>query len=661
MIKKFLKTKGFARSIALIITLCMVTCVFAACGGGNSEPSITLDKTSVTLYEGDSETLKATTKEADADVEWSSSNTGVVTVRKGVLETVAAGTAVITASLESGESATCAVTVNVRTITISKTEATIDLGSADKTLTLTAEANDGGTVSWASSNPSVASVSSGLVTALDVGETTITAQKGRAKATCVVTVTDDSRPADYYFLAMNNNADSRANPGKWHYWADGTSGTAYKFSEAPLHANSSLSVTLSIIPNLTDQFFYFRYQPKYTTSKAFTIKFDVEFSLAGIVRYGTNANYGGFFNQTLTKNESSHFEYSGTINDLEPFSIRPNVVTNPNNEPLNIKVTNIVVETDWDGSGGEEPGEDEPEVPVDIVMGNELLMKTNSETVASPGNWYYMADGAAGTNFEFSVAPNYNSALNIVSMGLKYSTSGAVYQLRYQPTFAAGENYTVTFDVQLTAAGSIVYSPGNKVESFTKAGKVSLSWSGAVGTSPFYIQLRPSKPDKSIKIIVSNIVFTPESSVPVDNLVYNLDKKTNGETVASPGTWYYMADGTAGTDYEFSVAPNYNKGTLTMGFNRHASGTPAYQLRYQPNFAAGTTYTVTFDVLVSAAGKVIYSPANLAKDFTAGETASISWTGAVSATAPFFIQIRATDSTAPIMITITNIVFTPAT
>ena len=126
---------------ALIMALCLTVAMATACGGA---ASITLDKTEAKLFVGDSVKIIATvTGKEDADVEWSSDNTKVATVRRGTVQAVAKGTATITAKLESGEQATCAVTVDERTVSISAETATINLDE-NKTFTLTATASDGG-------------------------------------------------------------------------------------------------------------------------------------------------------------------------------------------------------------------------------------------------------------------------------------------------------------------------------------------------------------------------------------------------------------------------------------------------------------------------------------------------------------------------------------
>lgn len=76
--------------------------------------AIVLNKSSLTLKEGNSETLVATTKPEDAVVTWQSNDTDVATVNNGVVTALAAGNATITASVTDGvevKTAQCTVKV----------------------------------------------------------------------------------------------------------------------------------------------------------------------------------------------------------------------------------------------------------------------------------------------------------------------------------------------------------------------------------------------------------------------------------------------------------------------------------------------------------------------------------------------------------------------
>ena len=157
--------------------------------------SVTLNKTELALYKGQTETLAATVKPDDATnktVTWSSSNTDVATVdSNGKVVAVTAGSATISAKAGDKE-ATCAVTVTipVETVTLNKAELTIILGQ-EETLVATVKPDDATdkTVTWTSSNTAVATVdANGKVASVAVGTATITAKAGEKTATCAVSV-----------------------------------------------------------------------------------------------------------------------------------------------------------------------------------------------------------------------------------------------------------------------------------------------------------------------------------------------------------------------------------------------------------------------------------------------------------------------------------------
>ena len=162
--------------------------------------SVSLDKTSITLTEGSSQTLTATVSPSNAtnkNVSWKSSNTSVATVSNGVVTAIKAGTATITVTTEDGgKTATCQVKVNakvykVESVSLDKTSITLTEGSS-QTLTATVSPSNATNknVSWKSSNTSVATVSNGVVTAIKAGTATITVttEDGSKTATCQVTV-----------------------------------------------------------------------------------------------------------------------------------------------------------------------------------------------------------------------------------------------------------------------------------------------------------------------------------------------------------------------------------------------------------------------------------------------------------------------------------------
>ena len=167
--------------------------------------SISLNKTTETLdLTGTnttqlSVTYNPTSSNVNTGITWSSNNTGVATVDdKGLVTAKANGSVTITARTENGKTATCAIKVQTSPIgiTLNKDKATVDLSSSTKTVQLsvtaynptTSNVNTG--ITWSSSNPNIASVStSGLVTAKAKGTAVITATTTNGKkATCTITV-----------------------------------------------------------------------------------------------------------------------------------------------------------------------------------------------------------------------------------------------------------------------------------------------------------------------------------------------------------------------------------------------------------------------------------------------------------------------------------------
>ena len=128
-------------------------------------------------------------------VTWSSSDESVVTVdSKGKITAIGAGTAIITATA-GDKSATCTVTVTairVESITLGFTSHPIVVGAKYQFVaTVMPEDATFKTVTWSSSNPSVASVTDeGLVEAKKTGTTFITAAADGKEAKCRVDVVE---------------------------------------------------------------------------------------------------------------------------------------------------------------------------------------------------------------------------------------------------------------------------------------------------------------------------------------------------------------------------------------------------------------------------------------------------------------------------------------
>lgn len=150
-------------------------------------PKIVIDKTEAVLDIGDTCTIKAQTLTQGDIVTWESSNSMICSVENGVVTAIDSGTAVISATA-SGETVYCIVEVHVPqtssgagyNMTLSKYVLTL---KTNETYTLTAnvttvngETATGGTLTFASSNETVATVTNqGLITAKGLGTANITA------------------------------------------------------------------------------------------------------------------------------------------------------------------------------------------------------------------------------------------------------------------------------------------------------------------------------------------------------------------------------------------------------------------------------------------------------------------------------------------------------
>lgn len=166
---------------------------------------IEISPSSVSLKVGETKQLSKTITPSNAtntSVSWSSSNTSIATVSSsGLVTAKAAGSATITCKANdgSGVSATCSVSmsaadpIKVTSVSLNATSASLVVGDTKQlTATISPSNATDKSVTWSSSNSSVASVSSsGLVTAKARGTATITCKandgSGR-QATCSITV-----------------------------------------------------------------------------------------------------------------------------------------------------------------------------------------------------------------------------------------------------------------------------------------------------------------------------------------------------------------------------------------------------------------------------------------------------------------------------------------
>ena len=164
--------------------------------------SISLDKTTISLKATESETLKATILPATTTnqaVTWKSDNEAIATVdANGVVTAHEVGVATITATTTDGTNLSASCTVNVihtqaSSITLNMTEVSLKaLETAELSVEILPATTTNKVVTWKSDNEAIAKVdANGIVTAIAVGETTITATTtdgSNLSASCKVTV-----------------------------------------------------------------------------------------------------------------------------------------------------------------------------------------------------------------------------------------------------------------------------------------------------------------------------------------------------------------------------------------------------------------------------------------------------------------------------------------
>ncbi len=174
---------------------------------------VTMNQDTLTLRSTQTAQLTAAVQPEDTTdtLTWSTSNDTVATVADGKVTALKPGTATITAAAGNVK-AECAVTVldpiPASAVVLDKTALSLYEGDiAALTATVQPEDTTVTTVTWTSTEKTVATVADGKITALKAGTTTITAACGDVKAECKVTVKAPTEPAlvdGVYQIGLNS-------------------------------------------------------------------------------------------------------------------------------------------------------------------------------------------------------------------------------------------------------------------------------------------------------------------------------------------------------------------------------------------------------------------------------------------------------------------------
>lgn len=171
--------------------------------------SVSLSSSSYTLEKGNSFTLTSSVapeNATDKTITYSSSNEAVAVINSnGVVTGVDKGTAEITATSSNGKIAVCTVNVVISAdrVVLSKTSLELDKGQTDVLTAVVSPIDTTDTLTWLSSNPTIASVNNGVITALSPGETVITVSANQ-NATKQCTVKVFSLLDTFSIVGLNN-------------------------------------------------------------------------------------------------------------------------------------------------------------------------------------------------------------------------------------------------------------------------------------------------------------------------------------------------------------------------------------------------------------------------------------------------------------------------
>lgn len=537
-----MKNKMLKRSAAFMaMFIAIIMCLFAlapivACSGKETEKdvgTISLDKTSLTLYIGDVETLTPTLSNSESRVTWKSSDTSVATVAAGKVTAKQAGTATITASLSEDVKATCTVTVNDVDISLDKTTASIDLeGSSNKTLKLTATLSHG-TAQWKSSNSEVATVAAdGTVTFLKAKAAsttvTITAYVGSKEASCEITVTDSTLPADYY--ALSKNTSKAGLPvDDWQYFLKSAHADRVEFAADPVgatgpyFANGALHfdmVKLSTVEGDNTQY-EFRYIPRDKAGLAendtFTLSLTINTNVSGTVHVVKAG--GGDENVEVVAGEPNQFVFEGCVANSEPIAIWPQIFELAEDGTFQFAVSDIVITK----TGAVEVTPPEGETPEVVVY--DLGKANNGEKAITDhyGKWsYYIQNETSDGAFVGAVlkSATYNDGTVTVTMSniTSHATTQYFQRIYFANTEEVGTQIKVVLTVSLSVDGIIVVDGGGgtAVEVELTAGEtkqIEYTYTVLDASAKDPLRVRPVIADLEaaagdVTITISNVNFT---------------------------------------------------------------------------------------------------------------------------------------------------------
>ena len=194
------KKKKIFNLFIIILILCSFMSFFIVPADALSKAN--LNKTKVTLYVGQSTTLKLSGAKVK---KWKSNDKNIATVNKnGKVVAKKKGTTTIVATTKNGKTYKCKVTI--KNVSLSKTKVTLEKGKS-----VTLKLNGSKVVKWSSDNKKIATINSkGKIVAKGVGTTTIKAKAKNGKTyKCKVVVKGKESKKDLYPDTSNYTEDEK--------------------------------------------------------------------------------------------------------------------------------------------------------------------------------------------------------------------------------------------------------------------------------------------------------------------------------------------------------------------------------------------------------------------------------------------------------------------
>ena len=175
--------------------------------------SISLDKNTLSIKIDETANLFATIKPnnvSDDTVIWTSSDSSIVSVKNGEIKGLKVGKATITATTTNKLKSSCIVTVNpinIKSIEFKSNEESILVGGKTTlALLINPENATNKTITWTSSDKSIATVNNGIVTGIKLGNVTITAKVGDKTAKATVHVISKEIPIQSISITPNGTS-----------------------------------------------------------------------------------------------------------------------------------------------------------------------------------------------------------------------------------------------------------------------------------------------------------------------------------------------------------------------------------------------------------------------------------------------------------------------